>query len=90
MPRFSAFNYPYYYPYYRNYNNYRNYSKNQPAHAEYEKEKSSTTSTTKESENENSNRVVSSSSEEPIFEIFGIRLFTDDILILCLLYFLYE
>ena len=65
MPRFSAFNYPYYYPYYRNYNNYRNYSKSQPAQAEYEKEKSSTTSTTKESENENSNRVVSSSSEEP-------------------------
>lgn len=29
-------------------------------------------------------------SEKPIFEIFGIKLYIDDILILCLLYFLYE
>lgn len=90
MPRFSAFNFPYYYPYYRNYNGYRNNYKASPVLINYENEKSSTESTTEKVENENSNRVLSSSCEEPIFEIFGIRLFMDDILILCLLYFLYE
>lgn len=32
----------------------------------------------------------STNSEKPIFEIFGICLFFDDLIILCLLFFLYQ
>lgn len=32
----------------------------------------------------------SKTSEEPLFEIFGIQLFYDDILLICLIFFLYS
>lgn len=91
MPRFPAFNFPYYYnPYYQNFNKHKNNLNSTSYLVNCENEKSSTKSTTLEAENKNSTKTCSSSFEEPIFEIFGIRLFMDDILILCLLYFLYE
>lgn len=41
-------------------------------------------------DNKNSeDRKISSNMDEPIFEILGISLYLDDIIILCLLFFLY-
>lgn len=36
------------------------------------------------------NNLATNSDDKPLFEIFGLQLYMDDILILCLLYFLYE
>lgn len=43
-----------------------------------------------ESPNDSSNRGKLNNKAEPIFEIFGIRLFFDDILIIFLIFFLYN
>jgi hypothetical protein len=40
--------------------------------------------------NFNLSNLLSSSIEEPILEIFGIELYLDDIIIICLLFFLYK
>lgn len=48
------------------------------------------TNLTDSTNNKNSeNRKISSNIDEPIFEILGISLYLDDIIILCLLFFLY-
>ena len=80
MPVFPNFGFPYFYPYNRNcyYNKYCNNN-----------------FTSKKSEEQQScqieeNNLATDSNDKPIFEIFGLQLYMDDILILCLLYFLYE
>ena len=35
-------------------------------------------------------RFLKSSTDEQVFEIFGLRLFFDDILLICILFFLYN
>lgn len=111
MPRFPAFNFPYYYPYYRNFNNYKYYPKNPKDSRIFENSQVSDEHIEKGPQNSNSSQncqknpepvAISENekryqgdseplaSEKPIFEMFGIKLYIDDILILCLLYFLYE
>lgn len=94
MFNFPLFGYPYNYPYYKYYNRYNpnikdttnnNKSQNQE---EYKDEKSSITNSRKIS-----NTTISraySDSEQAIFEIFGIRLYLDDLIIIGLLFFLYQ
>ena len=78
MPIFPSF--PYYYPY----NNYNYYNKRfmTPKRENFNNEKQSCQI--------DYNNLATDSNIKPIFEIFGLKLYMDDILILCLLYFLYE
>ena len=77
MFNFPYFGYPYhnpYYKYYRNPNNYVNIQKNC---------------------DENVQRACNSldnnnDSDKPIFELFGIKLYSDDLIILTVLFLLYE
>lgn len=81
MFRFTPFNYPYNYPYYKYYNNY---IKPIPKH----EEKNSITDSSKISNTTNSKETVNN--EQAIFEIFGIKLYLDDLIILGILFFLYQ
>lgn len=83
MFRFPFFGYPYNYPYYRYYNNYYN-----TPYVEPEKKENSITNSNEISNTINSR--LSSNSEEAIFEIFGIKLYLDDLIILGILFFLYQ
>ena len=79
MFRFPFYGYPYSYPYYKYYNNI------QTPHIQ---QKNSITNSFKISNTINSR--FSLDSEEAIFEIFGIKLYLDDLIILGLLFFLYQ
>ena len=46
------------------------------------------TNTSSESHTSSENRT--SSDEKPIFELFGIKLYYDDVLLICLIFFLYQ
>lgn len=81
MFRFQPFNYPYHYPYYKYYNNYI-----QPM-PKYE-EKSSITDSSKISNTTNSKETINN--EQAIFEIYGIKFYLDDLIILGILFFLYQ
>ncbi len=86
MFRFPLYGYPYNYQYYNYYNKY-------PAKQHIENEKNSITNSSEISNttDSNSNRHSSSNSDEQaIFEIFGIKLFLDDLIILGLLFLLYQ
>lgn len=85
---FPFYGYPYNYPYYRYYNNY---SKNnvQELESTNKQKDSITTSNSNEDSNTTDSR-FSSSSEQVIFEIFGLKLYLDDLIILCVLFFLYQ
>lgn len=89
------FNYPYlnfpytrkYYTHYNTINSYRtksnfNYSKNEKDKSFLLKDLSNTIN--------NSDNNSSTSTNMEYFEIFGIKLFFDDILLICLLFFLYN
>lgn len=81
MFRFPYFGYPYNYPYYR-------YQYVQPKTNKEEEKKNSITNS-----NEISNTINSrsfSETDQAIFEIFGIKLYLDDLIILGLLFFLYQ
>lgn len=82
MPIFPNFSFPYFYPYNRNYSYYNKHYKNTHSYNTENIEKQSC-------QIENSN-LATNSNDKPLFEIFGLKLYMDDILILCLLYFLYE
>jgi len=91
MFRFPFYGYHYNYPYYRYYNK----SINNVSNTEVEKPK--TVQQTEEIENSitNSRKISNtinknSDSTQPIFEIFGIKIYTDDLIIIGLLYFLYK
>lgn len=93
-----AYSYPYFYSPTRRYPNY-NYrypdyygktynpsTKEVVKGAEHKKEKESRISSNVESEED---RICKEESRE-CFEIFGIKLFFDDILLICLIFFLYN
>ncbi|MBO5004819.1 MAG: hypothetical protein J6D03_06210 [Clostridia bacterium] len=87
-----AYNYPYFYSPSRRYSNY-NYR--YPNYYE-QVHKSPTKEIIKQKENITHNKIDSkcekNCEEESIecFEIFGIKLFFDDILLICLIFFLYN
>lgn len=81
MFRFPFYGYPYNYPYYKPYNIYYN---NNDKQLENKIEKSSITNT------DNVSNTTNSNNESNIFEIFGIKLYLDDLIILGILFFLYE
>ena len=91
MPFHSPFNLPYFFkPNYR-YNYYpsqfnKNYINNNLKQQE-NLYTSPNEKKTEDSKAEQENR--SSESSECLFEIFGLKLYFDDVLIMCLLYFLY-
>lgn len=95
MFNFPFYRYPYNYQYYRNYNRYNNIMANkkntqitEKAEELIEDNKDSITNSKEISNTINSR--FNNNSEQPIFEIFGIKLYLDDIIILCLLFFLYQ
>lgn len=81
MFRFPFYGYPYNYPYYKPYNIYYN---NNDKQLENKTEKNSITNT------DNVSNTTNSNNESNIFEIFGIKLYLDDLIILGILFFLYE
>lgn len=87
IPYFPFFRHPMYYD---RYYNYQRNSNNIPNH-----------SVSNNEDYDNKNRVISQPNEtviiesskdssEPCLDIFGIHLYFDDILIICLLFFLYQ
>ncbi len=94
------YHYPYSgFPYYRNYSRYgypystsypnssykNTFSKKEKAPVIHKKQVSSPSfDTTKKEE------TSSTSEESPLFQIFGINLYFDDILLVCLIFFLYQ
>lgn len=87
MFRFPFYGYPYNYPYYKYYNN-QNANNNQNTQTKKEEEKNSITNSNKISNTINSKN--NSDNEQAIFEILGIKLYLDDIIILGILFFLYK
>lgn len=83
MFRFPFFGYPYNYHYYNYYNNYQNSKK-----VSNQTEKNSITKDLDLSNTINSNK--SKDNEQAIFSILGINLYLDDLIILGILYFLYQ
>lgn len=76
MFRFPFFGYPYNYPYYRY---YQQYSKDKQKMEEEKKENSIT-----------NKEKISNTINPHIFEILGIKIYLDDLIILALIYFLYK
>lgn len=85
MPFHLPFNFPYFY---NDYNKY--HSDNQNSFLNEKKQQSNFGPLTNDSnfipKKEDSNNLESS---ESFFEIFGIKLYFDDLLIICILFFLY-
>ena len=93
MFRFPFYGYPYSYPYYKYYNNIQTPHIQQKyiqpkEEIEEIKKQNSITNSFKISNTINSR--FSLDSEEAIFELFGIKLYLDDLIILGLLFFLYQ
>lgn len=86
MFRFPFYGYPYNYPYYRYYNGYY---KNNVQDLENNKENKKST-TNLEDVSSTANFRFNADSEQAIFEIFGIKLYLDDLIILGILFFLYQ
>ena len=84
MFRFPFYGYPYNYPYYRYYNN------NNVQQSEIKKEEKKDSITNSNEVSNTTNSRFNSNTEANIFEIFGIKLYLDDLIILGLLFFLYE
>lgn len=90
MPKFPYFGFPN--PYYRNYNYYHNYNKQNindyhtaNARKSSKKETSQQSIPPKETHEESRNN-----SEKPFLDLFGIKLYFDDILLISLIFFLYN
>lgn len=87
MFRFPYYGYPYnYYKYYNHYNNLNQ----QIAKSEIDNSEKKESITNSESISNTNNSKRSSNSDQAIFEIMGIKLYLDDLIILGVLYFLYE
>ena len=91
MFRFPFYGYQYNNPYYKYYNKpinnipHTNIAKNQPISESQETENSITNS------RKISNTITKNFNDShPIFEILGIKIYTDDLIIIGLLYFLYQ
>lgn len=86
MFRFPFYGYPYSYPYYR-------YQMQPPPQAQATENKNESKRDSVINSNELNNTINSNSSsdsEDAIFEIFGIKLYLDDLIILGVLFFLYQ
>lgn len=90
------FSYPYFnYPYYRRYRPFpyapkpnTSFSTSEPnSHSEKENKKEKKNATTNKS---SSNSASDQENRGDFFDIFGIRLYFDDILLICLIFFLYK
>ena len=94
MFNFPFFGYPYNYNYYRYYNRYNPNIKDTTVNTqseEQEKNKENKDSITSSKELSNTiNPRSCSDSDQAIFEIFGIKLYLDDLIIIGLLFFLYQ
>lgn len=87
MFRFPYYGYPYnYYKYYNHYNNLNQ----QIAKSEINNSEKKESITNSEPISNTNNSKRSSNSDQAIFEIMGIKLYLDDLIILGVLYFLYE
>lgn len=87
MFRFPYYGYPYnYYKYYNHYNNFNQ----QIAKSEIDNSEKKESITNSETISNTNNSKRSSNSDQAIFEIMGIKLYLDDLIILGVLYFLYE
>lgn len=91
------FNYPYMnFPYYRRYPNYYNksnssyYRKNCNSYNEEKKENSCQINDKCNNINISQKKENSEDETSEFIEIFGIKLFFDDILLICLIFFLYS
>ncbi len=87
MFRFPFYGYPYSNPYYRYQKQYMNDFKN----SQMDKTENSITNSKKISNtiNQKLNKQISTD-DEVLFEIFGIKIYMDDLIIIGLLYFLYQ
>lgn len=86
MFRFPFYGYPYSYPYYR-------YQMQPPPQVQATENKNESKRDSVINSNELNNTINSNSSsdsEDAIFEIFGIKLYLDDLIILGVLFFLYQ
>ena len=94
MFNFPFFSYPYNYPYYRYPNRYnpdiKNTTNNQLINQEENEEKEKNSITNSKTISNTINSRSCSSSEQALFEIFGIKLYLDDLIIIGLLFFLYQ
>ncbi len=90
-----AYNYPYFYSPFRRYSNYAYRYPNYYGQSYYPKKEKEI----KEERQKNESVLVSNNQEKEnreseelreCFEIFGIKLFFDDILLICLIFFLYN
>ena len=87
MFRFPYYGYPYnYYKYYNHYNTFNQ----QIAKSEIDNSEKKESITNSETISNTNNSKRSSNSDQAIFEIMGIKLYLDDLIILGVLYFLYE
>lgn len=86
MFRFPYYNYPY--NYYRYYNHFNNFNK-QIAEPEIDTSEKKESITNSEPISNTNNSKRTSNSDQAIFEIMGIKLYLDDLIILGILYFLY-
>lgn len=91
MFRFPFYGYPYNYPYYRYYNGY--YKNNgqdiNTQDLEIKKEEKDSITSLNEASNTTNSR-FDSTTDQAIFEILGIKLYLDDLIILGILFFLYQ
>ena len=87
MFRFPFYGYPYNYPYYKYYNKYPN---NDINYIPTEKEEKNSITNSTEISNTINSRSSSEKEDQAIFEIFGIKLYLDDLIIFGLLFFLYQ
>ncbi len=95
MPYYSRYSrYGYRYPYYTyNCNNSLNYNIN--SNSKYNENKhTKNMSNSDETKNskcvDSNNKNLNSTTDEPCFSLFGINLYFDDILLVCLIWFLYD
>lgn len=86
MPYWGYYNYPYYK--YYNSPNTPNKLNNEQKNITIEEKQNSITDSNKISNTINSR--CNTNNEQAIFEIFGIKLYFDDLIILCVLFFLYQ
>lgn len=86
------FYYPFFNPYNRQYSRYRyNYPSRYTNSSPMDNKPLATyIDNQKETEKKQENRDFDSSDDMEFFEIFGLKLYFDDILIICLLFFLYN
>lgn len=106
ISRFSFFNNPYYYNragyynanYYKNsYNggNYKNkeyytYKNNVSQNTQNIEKKESKNPKNEDNSSKKNNQKSSTNMDNYFFELFGLKLYFDDILLICLIFFLYE